>query len=277
LSVYSPEPENLTVADLTGLDYGLVEFSADYSSVTQTALMKLNSSVSELTITDGLGAISQANISSVSSAVGSVSGTLAGSAVGSDITGIAVNGAGSGEIAVTASGGTITGFAANDLELLTLAGYTPEAVGNSAILQRGYAVQLDSGVVVADLNGQSYNLQGVVIETSTSGVNMLTYQGATLSFAAGVATLAGNIASIAADFADASNDLPAPAPGTVALGSLVSDSVVVADNGRLTIAFTGSNLELEGFYSADGLLLRLVEGAEGAVASAAQGVLFGTN
>lgn len=277
LSVYSPEPENLTVADLTGLDYGLVEFSADYSSVTQTALMKLNSSVSELAITDGLGAISQANISSVSSAVGSVSGTLAVSAVGSDITGITVNVAGSGEIAVTASGGMITGFAANDLELLTLAGYTPETGGNSAILQRGYAVQLDSGVVVADLNGQSYNLQGVVIETSTSGVNMLTYQGATLSFAAGVATLAGDITSIAADFADASNDLPAPAPGTVALGSLVSDSVVVADNGRLIIAFIGSNLELEGFYSADGLLLRLVDGAEGAVASAAQGVLFGTN
>ena len=62
----------------------------------------------------------------------------------------------------------------------------------------------------------------------------------------------------------------------MALGSLVSDSVVVADNGRLTIAFAGSNLVLEGFYSSNGLLLRLVDGAAGAVTNVAQGVLFGT-
>ena len=277
LSVYSPDPENLALAAFSGLTYGLVEFSAGYADSTEAALMNLSSRVSEIAITDELGAISQTNISSVSSAVGSVSGSLAASAVGSGITGIAVNVAGSGEIAVTTSGGTITGFAANDLELLTLAAYTPETGGNSAILQRGYAVQLDSGVVVADLNGQSYDLQGVVIETSTSGVNMLTYQGATLSFAGGLATLAGDIASIAAEFADDSNNLPAPAPSTVVLGSLVSGSVVVEDDGRLTIAFAGSDLVLEGFYSSNGLLLRLVDGAEGAVINVAQGVLFGTN
>jgi len=63
----------------------------------------------------------------------------------------------------------------------------------------------------------------------------------------------------------------------VALGSLVSGSVVVEDDGRLTIAFAGSDLVLEGFYSSNGLLLRLVDGAEGAVTNVAQGVLFGTN
>ena len=55
--------------------------------------------------------------------------------------------------------------------------------------------------------------------------------------------------------------------------SIASPMRVSAD----TIAFAGSNLVLEGFYSSNGLLLRLVDGAAGAVTNVAQGVLFGTN
>ena len=124
---------------------------------------------------------------------------------------------------------------------------------------RMYGVKLGAGNTSASLANASFDLSGLVIDSSYETLNVSTYAGLTAEFSAdGTAlTLTGTVDKAVAAFSDSA--LPSVATASQAF-NLTSDAFTVADNGRLSpITFVGSGLELEGFIAANGgLLLRVV-------------------
>ena len=143
------------------------------------------------------------------------------------------------------------------ITVLPIARVTCSLLGDPA--SRMYGVKLGTGNTSASLANTSFDLSGLVIDSSNTTLNVSTYKGLTASFSADgtMLTLTGSVDKAVAAFSDSA--LPSVAIASQAF-NLTSDAFTVADNGRLSpITFADSGLELEGFIAANGgLLLRVV-------------------
>ena len=249
LSVLSFADGNSNNADLNA-DYGVVILDTVYGDDEETGniqeLVNLKSVVSLFTF-DGSDALALANGSVYESGLGASDGAVSFSAALPEATGYSVSP--SGAVTVTIDGEPSYGFTDSEGDLFT--------VGDPA--SRMYGVKLGAGVTNANLAHATFDLQGLVIESSNVTLNATTYVGAVATFNAdGTAlTLSGTISKAVSAFSDIALPLVVSATETI---NLSSNEITVADNGRLSpITFAGSGLELEGFYTANGgLLLRLV-------------------
>ena len=158
----------------------------------------------------------------------------------------------SGAVELVIAGKSTYGFADSEGDLITL----------SDPASRYYGVKLGEGVTKASLANTIFDLQGIVIDSSNVSLNASTYVGSTATFDLDedelTLTLSGDITKAVAEFSDST--LPSVTTETETLG-LISNPIIVADNGRLSpITFDNSGLELEGFVAANGgLLLRVVD------------------
>ena len=249
LSVLSFADGNSNNADLNA-DYGVVILDTVYGDDEETGniqeLVNLKSVVSLFTF-DGSDALALADGSVYKSGLGASDGAVSFSAALPEATGYSVSP--SGAVTVTIDGEPSYGFTDSEGDLFT--------VGDPA--SRMYGVKLGAGVTNANLAHATFDLQGLVIESSNVTLNATTYVGAVATFNAdGTAlTLSGTISKAVSAFSDIALPLVVSATETI---NLSSNEITVADNGRLLpITFAGSGLELEGFYTANGgLLLRLV-------------------
>jgi hypothetical protein len=156
----------------------------------------------------------------------------------------------------------VDGFTDSEGNLITL------TVDDSG---RAYGAELGSGVSAGDLNGVTFDLTGLVVESSNARLTASNYDGATLSFdnSGGplIATLSGTVNESEAVFDTADAALPTVASGTDALGTLASDGIIsVSGSGQFTATFAASDrpgLEIEGFLTANGgLLVRIIDTLE---------------
>ena len=164
-----------------------------------------------------------------------------------------------GAVDLVIAGESSYGFADSEGDLFT--------TGDPA--SRMYGVKLGAGNTSASLANTSFDLSGLVIDSSNATLNVSTYAGLTAAFSAdGTAlTLTGTVDKAVAAFSDSA--LPSVATASQVF-NLTSDAFTVADNGRLSpITFTDSGLELEGFIAANGGLLLRVVNMETAVGGAA--------
>ncbi len=164
-----------------------------------------------------------------------------------------------GAVDLVIDGESSYGFADSEGDLFT--------TGDPA--SRTYGVKLGAGNTGASLANTSFDLSGLVIDSSNATLNVSTYAGLTAAFSAdGTAlTLTGTVDKAVAAFSDSA--LPSVATASQVF-NLTSDAFTVADNGRLSpITFTDSGLELEGFIAANGGLLLRVVNMETAVGGAA--------
>jgi hypothetical protein len=158
----------------------------------------------------------------------------------------------SGTVDLVIDAETTSGFTDSEGDLITLGD------ANSRV----YAVKLSTGVTNSVLAGKSFDLQGVVIDSSNASLNASTYVGSVATFILdeGVLTLtlSGSITKAVAAFSVEA--LPSVTTTTEPLTS-TSSVITVDSNGRLSpITFPDSGLELEGFVAANGgLLLRIVD------------------
>ena len=249
LSVLSFTDGNSNNADLNG-DYGVVILDTVYGDDEETLnieeLVSLTSVVG-LFAADGSGAATLSDGSSYNSGLSTSDGAVSFSTeLPEDISySVSLTGA----VTVTIDAEPSYGFTDSEGDLFT--------VGDPA--SRMYGVKLGSGVTNANLAHATFDLQGLVVESSNVTLNTTNYVGAVATFnAEGTAlTLSGTISKSVAAFSDIA--LPLVTSVTEKI-NLSSNGITVADNGRLSpITFVNSGLELEGFYTANGgLLLRLV-------------------
>jgi CubicO group peptidase (beta-lactamase class C family) len=249
LSVLSFADGNSNDADLNA-DYGVVILDAVYGDDDETdnvqELVNLTSVVGQFTL-DGSGALALTEGSGYESGLGLSDGAMSFSTALPEANSYSVSP--SGAVSIIIAGEPTYGFTDSEGDLLTL--------GDPA--SRIYGVKLGAGVTNANLAHATFDLQGLVIESSNVTLNATDYVGAVATFNAdGTAlTLSGTISKAVSAFSDTALPLVMSATETI---NLSSNEITVADNGRLSpITFAGSGLELEGFYTANGgLLLRLV-------------------
>ena len=254
LSVLSFADGSSDVADLNA-DYGVVimdtVYGDDSASVAIEELANLFTTVSVFGF-DGAGALTLAGGRGYLSGLG----TLDGEAVFST--------------ALPAASGTYTVSPEGAVELVIgdplddeiLFGFTDsegDLMTFSDPASRTYGVKLGSAVTNMSLANKLFDLQGLVIDSSNVTLNASTYLGGVATFNADgtTLTLSGDITKAVAAFSDTA--LPSVTTATETL-SLTSNAITIDDNGRLSpITFADSGLELEGFYTANGLLLRWVD------------------
>ncbi|MDA8962933.1 thrombospondin type 3 repeat-containing protein [Pseudomonadales bacterium] len=249
LSVLSFADGDSSNSDLNA-DYGVVILDTVYGDDEETleieALVNLTSVVG-LFAADGSGAATLSDGSSYDSGLSTSDGAVSFSTELPENISYSVSL--SGAVTVTVDGEPSYGFADSEGDLFT--------VGDPA--SRMYGVKLGAGVTNANLAHATFDLQGLVIESSNVTLNATDYVGAVARFNAdGTAlTLSGTISKAVSAFSDTA--LPLVTSVTEKI-NLSSNAITVADNGRLSpITFANSGLELEGFYTANGgLLLRLV-------------------
>ena len=249
LSVLSFADGSSSNSDLNA-DYGLVILDTVYGDDEETLnieeLVSLTSVVGLFTA-DGSGTATLSDGSSYNSGLSASDGAVSFSIELPEAISYSVSP--SGAVALTIDGEPSYGFTDSEGDLFT--------VGDPA--SRMYGVKLGAGVTNANLAHATFDLQGLVIESSNVTLNATTYVGAVATFNAdGTAlTLSGTISKAVSAFSDIALPLVVSATETI---NLSSNEITVADNGRLSpITFVGSGLELEGFYTANGgLLLRLV-------------------
>ncbi|MDG1938078.1 MAG: carboxypeptidase-like regulatory domain-containing protein, partial [Pseudomonadales bacterium] len=251
LSVLTAANGNSSDADLNA-DYGVVILDTVYGDESDSAeveeLVNLFSAVATFAF-DGNGAVTLSEGSNYASGVGINDGAITFSTSLPANNGIYTVSP-SGAIDIELDGESTFGFTDSEGDLITLG--DPNS--------RLYGVKLGSGVSHASLANTTFDLQGLVIESSNVTLNASTYVGGVIKFSADgtTLTLSGNITKAVAAFSDSA--LPSVTTESETL-SLSSEVITVADNGRFApIKFTDSGLELEGFYTANGgLLLRLVD------------------
>ena len=197
---------------------------------------------------DGSGALALSAGSSYISGLGTADGYVAFSTDLPAATGLyTVSPTGAVELVI--DGESNYGFTDSEGDLFTL----------SDPASRMYGVKLGTGNTNASLANTSFDLSGLVIDSSNTTLNVSTYKGLTASFSADgtMLMLIGSVDKAVAAFSDSA--LPSVATASQAF-NLTSDAFTVADNGRLSpITFADSGLELEGFIAANGgLLLRVV-------------------
>ena len=267
LSVLSFADGSSADSDLNA-DYGMVALdiiygddSADDEPSTFVDLVRLTSSVGVFTF-DGDGLLATANGSRFGSSLGLTAGMVEYSTELPAETGTyTVSLSGAVELVFSGDPDSIYGFADSAGELITL--------GDPA--SRLYGVKLGSEAP-SDLAGKSYDLQGIVVDSSNVTLNASTYVGGVATFGVDGTTLilSGDITKAVAAFS--ASALPSVTTTTESLSgqNLTSDAFTVADNGRLSpITFADSGLELEGFIAANGGLLLRVVNMETAVGGAA--------
>ena len=267
LSVLSFADGSSADSDLNA-DYGMVALdiiygddSADDEPSTFVDLVRLTSSVGVFTF-DGDGLLATANDSRFGSSLGLTAGMVEYSTELPAETGTyTVSLSGAVELVFSGDPDSIYGFADSAGELITL--------GDPA--SRLYGVKLGSEAP-SDLAGKSYDLQGIVVDSSNVTLNASTYVGGVATFGVDGTTLilSGDITKAVAAFS--ASALPSVTTTTESLSgqNLTSDAFTVADNGRLSpITFADSGLELEGFIAANGGLLLRVVNMETAVGAAA--------
>ncbi|MDB2409551.1 serine hydrolase [Pseudomonadales bacterium] len=251
LSVLTAANGNSSDADLNA-DYGVVILDTVYGDESDSAeaeeLVNLFSAVATFAF-DGNGAVTLSEGSNYASGVGINDGAITFSTSLPANNGIYTVSP-SGAIDIELDGESTFGFTDSEGDLITLG--DPNS--------RLYGVKLGSGVSHASLANTTFDLQGLVIESSNVTLNASTYVGGVIKFSADGTTLtfSGNITKAVAAFSDSA--LPSVTTETETL-SMSSEVITVADNGRFApIKFTDSGLELDGFYTANGgLLLRLVD------------------
>jgi len=207
---------------------------------------------------DGAGALSLSAGSSYISGLGIADGYVAFSTDLPATTGTYTVSP-TGAVDLVIDGESSYGFADSEGDLFT--------TGDPA--SRMYGVKLGAGNTSASLANTSFDLSGLVIDSSNAALNVSTYAGLTATFSAdGTAlTLTGTVDKAVAAFSDSA--LPSVATASQAF-NLTSDAITVTDNGRLSpITFIDSGLELEGFIAANGGLLLRVVNMETAVGAAA--------
>ena len=167
-----------------------------------------------------------------------------------------------GAVELVIDGESSYGFADSEGDLFT--------TGDPA--SRMYGVKLGTGITSSSLANISFDLSGLVVDSSNTTLNVSTYAGLTAAVSSDgtMLTLTGSVDKAVAAFSDSA--LPSVATGSQTF-NLTSDAFTVADNGRLSpITFADSGLELEGFIAENGgLLLRVVNmetAVGGAVATA---------
>jgi len=206
---------------------------------------------------NGGGALALSAGSSYISGLGTADGFVAFSTDLPAATGLyTVNPTGAVELVI--DGESSYGFADSEGDLFT--------TGDPA--SRMYGVKLGTGNTSVSLANTSFDLSGLVVDSSNTSLNVSTYEGLTATFSVDGTTLTieGSVDKAVAAFSDSA--LPSVTTASQAF-NLTSDAITVADNGRLSpITFADSGLELEGFVAANGGLLLRVVNMETAVGGA---------
>ena len=166
--------------------------------------------------------------------------------------------------------GDLKGFADAQGSLLTLSGFSQGSGGASDVVQRAYAARVEA-VDATSLVGDTYSLEGLYVASDSEDdrLNVETIKGLSISFkdVSGdvVANITGSLSGTqAANYREDENLMPQTGAGQLSLTTAEDSNPVVVTNGRIEpITFPGDDqrvpgLEIDGFVSSGGLVLRLV-------------------
>ena len=227
ISVLSFSDNSSTDADLNG-DYGFVELSVTYSDVEANALVALNSSVFDLNA-NGAGSLTAGTNSEFSSSLGLSDGSVGFD--GSPVLASNYTVSSSGAVQVLLDQ-TVNGFADSNGDLITV-------VGDN---HRAYGARLMTGVTVANLYGQTFELHGLVIESSKSALNASDFVGTSLEFSESgslTAVLSGSVVESRAVFDSADASLPT-LRSVNTISNDTSDAMRTASDGTVMVSLYGS-------------------------------------
>lgn len=264
-------PESTSAPDVAA-EWGIVEFANTFTSSTATNYVESISNVSEITFDNSGGgtSISSGSVFStnigVDQAAANENGAISysASAVGAASVSVDVTGSGS----LTLGSDTLTGAVSADANLMVFQGVTSATGTDTQTLKRAYGVRLPES---APALAASYELRGIGIgasdesTTNRNGLSVANFESAILAFdASNNATLTFDASGFSAvDYAD--NVQPEAANGSIVPSPLTSvGAVTVGANGKFgPVQFVDSNgltgVELEGFVTANGLLLRVID------------------